>query len=59
MRTEQNDTDQVYKDLFGSSLIDGYRIVWRDHDYAIYASPEAESRLAAPNSAHNRSDART
>ena len=44
MRTEQNDRDQVYKDLFGSSLIDGYRLVWRDHDYVIYASPKAISR---------------
>jgi hypothetical protein len=36
MRTETNHTDQVYKALYGSSLIDGYRQVWRDHDYVIY-----------------------
>jgi hypothetical protein len=36
MRTESNDQDQVYKSLYGSSLIDGYRQVWRNHDYVIY-----------------------
>jgi hypothetical protein len=41
MRTEKNDTDQVYRHLFGSSLLDGYRLVWRDHDYLIYASQKA------------------
>ena len=43
MRTEQNDRDLVYKHLFGSSLIDGYRLVWRNHDYVIYASSKAIS----------------
>jgi len=46
MRVEQNDTDQVYKHLFGSSLIDSYRLVWRDHDYVIYATPKAEFQMA-------------
>ena len=47
MRTEHDDTDQVYKQLFGSSLLDGYRLVWRDHDYLIYASPKAVSEMAS------------
>ena len=36
MRTESNDKDQVYRSLYGSTLIDGYRQVWRNHDYVIY-----------------------
>jgi hypothetical protein len=36
MRTESNHEDQVDKSLYGSSLIDGYRQVWRNHDYIIY-----------------------
>jgi hypothetical protein len=36
MRTESNDKDQVYKSLYGSTLIDGYRQAWRNHDYVIY-----------------------
>ena len=47
MRAEPNDQDQVYKQLFGSSLIDGYRLVWRDYDYVIYASPKALSQMAS------------
>ncbi len=38
MRRESNHQDQVYKHLFGSTLIDGYRLVWHNHDYLIYAS---------------------
>jgi hypothetical protein len=36
MRTETSHTDQVYKALFGSTLIDGYRQAWRNHDYIVY-----------------------
>ena len=36
MRTESSNKDQVYKSLYGSTLIDGYRQVWRNHDYVIY-----------------------
>jgi hypothetical protein len=41
MRTESNDADQVYKGLYGSTLIDGYRQVWRNHDYVIYEFKKA------------------
>jgi len=47
MRTEKNDRDLVYKDLFGSSLIDGYRRVWSNPDYVIYASPPTIVRMLA------------
>jgi hypothetical protein len=36
MRTETNHTDQLYKALYGSTLIDGYRQAWRNHDYIVY-----------------------
>lgn len=36
MRSEVNDQDQVYKSLFGSTLIDGYRLAWHNYDYLIY-----------------------
>jgi hypothetical protein len=41
MRTETNHTDQVYQALYGSTLIDGYRQVWRNHDYIMYELKEA------------------
>jgi hypothetical protein len=41
MRTESNDKDQVYKSLYGSTLIDGYRQAWRNHDYVIYEFKKA------------------
>jgi hypothetical protein len=41
MRTERNDADQVYKSLYGSTLVDGYRQVWRNHDYVIYEFAKA------------------
>jgi glycosyltransferase involved in cell wall biosynthesis/putative flippase GtrA len=47
MRTEKNDRDQVYKDLFGSSLIDGYRRVWSNTDYIIYASKQTIAQMLA------------
>ena len=68
MRTEQNDRDLVYKHLFGSSLIDGYRLVWRNHDYVIYASSKAISSWhqgrrtadkAAARIGHERKHAKT
>lgn len=51
MRREQNHEDQVYKHLFGSSLIDGYRLVWRNHDYVIYESMKARSEMTPRRSA--------
>jgi hypothetical protein len=36
MRDEPGDTDQVYQSLHGSSLLDGYRLVWSNFDYMIY-----------------------
>ena len=36
MRDEPGDTDQVYQALHGSSLLDGYRLVWSNFDYMIY-----------------------
>jgi len=47
MRRESNHQDQVYKNLFGSTLIDGYRVVWQNHDYLIYASQKTASEIAA------------
>jgi hypothetical protein len=41
MRTESNDKDQVYESLYGSTLIDGYRQMWRNHDYVIYEFKKA------------------
>jgi hypothetical protein len=41
MRTESNNKDQVYKSLYGSTLIDGYRQVWRNHDYVVYEFKKA------------------
>lgn len=46
MRTESNDKDQVYKRLYGSTLIDGYRQVWRNHDYLIYEFKKAPFKKA-------------
>jgi hypothetical protein len=46
MRSEQNHRDQVYKSLFGSSLIDGYRRVWSNTDYIVYAMRHAPQQLA-------------
>jgi hypothetical protein len=50
MRTESNHQDQVYKSLFGSTLIDGYRLVWQNHDYLIYAAKKTASEMAAGSS---------
>jgi len=47
MRRESNHQDQVYKHLFGSTLIDGYRLVWHNHDYLIYASQKTVTEMAA------------
>jgi hypothetical protein len=47
MRREHGDPDQVYKGLFGSSLIDGYRLVWQNYDYLIYRSENAAAQMAA------------
>ena len=41
MRTESNNKDQVYESLYGSTLIDGYRQMWRNHDYVIYEFKKA------------------
>jgi hypothetical protein len=46
MRTESNDKDQVYMSLYGSTLIDGYRQVWRNHDYVIYEFKKAPFKEA-------------
>jgi hypothetical protein len=36
----------VYKRLYGSTLIDGYRQVWRNHDYLIYEFKKAPFKKA-------------
>ncbi len=46
MRREQNHRDQVYRSLFGSSLIDGYQRVWSNADYIVYARHQVAQRLA-------------
>jgi putative flippase GtrA len=47
MRTERGDADLVDRSLAGSTLIDGYRRVWSDADYDIYASRRVAARLRA------------
>ena len=47
MRTEHNHVDQVYRSLFGSSLIDGYQRVWSNPDYIVYATHHVAQLLQA------------
>lgn len=47
MRTEHNHVDQVYRSLFGSSLIDGYQRVWSNPDYTVYATHHVAQLLLA------------
>ncbi len=47
MRTEHDHLDQVYKALFGSSLIDGYQRVWSNPDYTVYATHHVAHLLLA------------
>jgi hypothetical protein len=47
MRTEHNHVDQVYRDLFGSTLIDGYQKVWGNSDYIVYATHHEAQLLLA------------
>jgi hypothetical protein len=47
MRDETSHYDQVYTGLYGSTLIDGYRLAWRNHDYLIYKWRGTAAQLAA------------
>jgi hypothetical protein len=47
MRDETAHHDQVYTALYGSTLIDGYRLVWRNHDYLVYKWRGTAAQLAA------------
>jgi hypothetical protein len=47
MRDETNHQDQVYTSLHGSTLIDGYRLAWQNHDYLIYKFRGTAAQLAA------------
>ena len=46
MRDEANHQDQVYTSLHGSTLIDGYRLAWQNHDYLIYKFRGTAAQLA-------------
>jgi hypothetical protein len=47
MRAETSHVDQVYTDLYGTTMIDGYRLAWRNHDYLIYEWRGTAAQLAA------------
>ncbi len=47
MRAETSHVDQVYTDLYGTTLIDGYQLAWRNHDYLIYKWRGTAAQLAA------------
>ena len=47
MRDETGHQDQVYTSLHGSTLIDGYRLAWQNHDYLVYKFRGTAAQLAA------------
>jgi hypothetical protein len=47
MRDESSHYDGVYATLHGSTLIDGYRLAWQNHDYLIYTWRGTAAQLAA------------
>ena len=47
MRDETDHQDEVYTSLHGSTLIDGYRLVWQNHDYLVYKWRGTAAQLAA------------
>jgi hypothetical protein len=47
MRSETSHYDEVYTTLHGSTLIDGYRLAWQNHDYLIYKWRGTAAQLAA------------
>jgi hypothetical protein len=46
MRDETDHQDEVYTSLHDSTLIDGYRLVWQNHDYLVYKWRGTAAQLA-------------